>query len=107
MFSKKQHDFIKNVTLYFLPIVVVLLWLAYIREYDSKIFYMQGAILVLILTFNILLKIDSKLYLGDGIMFVDDSDPNKLICRMELDSNLDDICNKETLTFIVKKAILD
>ena len=107
MFSKKQHDFIKNLALYFLPLAVVILWLAYIREYDSKIFYMQGAIIILILAFNILLKIDSKLYFGDGVMFIDDSNPDKLICRMELDSNINDILDKESLTFIVKKAFLD
>ena len=51
--------------------------------------------------------VDSKLYLGDGVMFIDDSNPDKLICRMELDSNINDILDKESLTFIVKKAFLD
>ena len=107
MFSKKQHDFIKALGLYILPLITVVLWFIYNIEYDSKIFYIQGCILGLILSFNTLLKIDSKLYLGNGIMFVDNSDPDRLVCRMELNSDLDDILDNESITFIVKKAILD
>lgn len=107
MFSKKQHDVVKALGLYILPLIAAVLWFIYNIEYDSKIFYIQGCMLGLILAFNTLLKIDSKLYSGNGTMFIDDSDPDRLVCRMELDSDLDDILDKESITFIVKKAILD
>lgn len=107
MFSKKQHDIVKALGLYILPLIAAVLWFIYNIECDSKIFYIQGCILGLVLAFNTLLKIDSKLYLGNGVMFVDNSDPDRLVCRMELDSDLDDILDKKSITFIVKKAILD
>ena len=107
MLSTKQYSFIKNLIAYALPLVVVCLWLVYLKSWDPTIFYLQGALICIIWVCNVLLRIDSKLYLGDGVMFVDDSDPDKLICRIELDSNLSDVASKESLTFIVKKAFLD
>lgn len=107
MFSKKQHDFIKALGLYILPLIAAVLWLIYNIEYDSKTFYVQGCILGLILAFNTLIKIDSKLYLGNGVMFIDDSDPDRLVCRMELDSDLDDILDNSEIVFMVKRAILE
>lgn len=107
MLSTKQYSFIKNLIAYALPLIVVGLWLIYIKSLDPKIFYLQGALICIIWVSNLLLRIDSKLYLGDGVMFVDDSDPDRLICRIELDSNLSDVASKESLTFIVKKAFLD
>ena len=107
MLSTKQYSFIKNLIAYALPLVVAGLWLVYLKSWDPKIFYLQGALICIIWVCNVLLRIDSKLYLGDGVMFVDDSDPDKLICRIELDSNLSGVASKDSLTFIVKKAFLD
>lgn len=54
-----------------------------------------------------LLKISSNKYAGDGTMFVDNSDPEKSVYRMELNSDVELLADKDSVTFMVKKAILD
>lgn len=107
MFDNKTYDILKYVAQIVLPAVGTLcfalntIWgLPFGKE-------IVGTITVLDAFLGAILKISTNSYTGDGVMFVDDSDPNKSVYRMELNSDVELLADKDSVTFQVKKAILD
>lgn len=107
MFSNKTYDVIKYIAQYLLPALGTLYFTIsqiWGLPYGEQI---VGTITAIDTCLGILLGISSAKYTGDGVMFVDESDPDKNVYRMELNSAIELLANKDSVTFMVKKAVID
>lgn len=107
MFSDKTYDRIKYAAQYVLPALGTLYFALsgiWGLPYGEQV---VGTITAIDTFLGVLLGISSSQYTGDGTMFVDDSDPNKSVYRMELNDAVELLADKNSVTFAVKKAVLD
>lgn len=107
MLSNKQYDILKYVAQYVLPAIGTF-YFALSRiwglPYGEQI---VGTITAVDTFLGVILGISSSKYAGDGVMFVDESDPDKSVYRMELNSAVENLAEKDSVMFYVKKAVLD
>lgn len=106
MFSNKTYDILKLVAQIILPGLGTLYFaLSQIwgLPYGEEI---VGTITAIDTFLGGLLGYSSSKYEGDGVMIVDDTDADKTVYRMELNSNVEDLADKESVIFSVKKAEL-
>lgn len=105
--SNKTYDILKYIAQIVLPALGALYFALtkwWPLPYGAEV---VGTITAIDTFLGALLKISSNNYEGDGVMFVDDSDPEKSIYRMELNSDIELLGEKDSVTFAVRKAILD
>jgi len=107
MFSNDTYDKLKWVAQILLPGISTLwftissLWQL---PYAAQIL---GTIAAINLFVGGLVGISKSNYPGDGTMIVDTSDPDKDIYRMELSDPVEDLSNKDSVTFKVKHMRID
>jgi len=102
MFSDDTYNALKWVAQYFLPALGTLyftLCSIWGLPYGEQVL---GTITAVDLFVGGLLGISKRNYTGDGTMIVDTSDPEKDVYRMELNDELDNLANKDSITFKVK-----
>lgn len=101
--SNKLYDILKWIAQYFLPALATL-WIAMAKIWNLPYGTEIGAtITALDLFLGAVLGISSANYQGDGIMKINESDPEKDIYSLELNGNVEDLANKSTITFKVVK----
>lgn len=106
MLSNKTYDILKFVAQLVLPGIGTLYFaLSQIwgLPYGEEI---VGTITAIDTFLGGLLGYSSSKYEGDGVMIVDDTDEDKTVYRMELNSNVEDLANKDSVIFYVKTAEL-
>ena len=106
MFSNKTYDILKLIAQIILPGLGTLYFaLSQIwgLPYGEEI---VGTIAAIDTFLGGLLGYSSKKYEGDGVMIVDDSNPEKTVYRMELNSDIELLADKDSVIFSVKKAEL-
>lgn len=101
MFTNDTYDKLKWVAQFLLPGIGTL-WFTISSiwglPYGEQVL---GTITAVDLFLGGLLGLSSKNYNGDGVMIVDTSNPEKDIYRMELNDPLEDLANKDSVTFKV------
>lgn len=101
--NSKVYDCLKWIAQYFLPALATL-WIALAKvwglPYGSEI----GATLsALDLFLGAILGISSHNYKGDGSIVVNETDPTKDVYTLEYDGDINEIAEKKSVTFTVKK----
>ncbi len=99
MFSNATYDKLKWVAQYLLPGLGTL-WFAVSSiwglPYGEQV---VGTITAIDAFLGMLLGLSSSSYSGDGVMIVDTSNPDRDIYRMELNNPIEDLSDKESVTF--------
>lgn len=98
-FDDKVYDVLKYVAQYVLPGLGTLYFaLAQIwgLPYGQEV---VGTITAIDTFLGVLLGISAKSYQGDGTLHIDTSNPNKDTYRFEINTPLEDIPGKKTVTF--------
>lgn len=102
-FSNKTYDRLKWIAQYFLPALGTL-WIAVAKiwglPYGAEI---GGTIAAIDLFLGTVLGISSNNYKGDGQLVVNTDDPEKDIFTLEYDGDIEEIAEKNSVTFMVKK----
>lgn len=104
MFTNKTYDILKWIAQYLLPgfgtfwFAISSIWGIPCGE------QVLGTITAFDTFLGIILGISSSGYEGDGVMIVNTSDPERDIYRMELNHPVEDLDNKEQVTFKVIKT---
>lgn len=102
MFTNEQYDILKKIAQYILPALGTLYFTLsgiWGLPYGEQI---VGTLTAIDTFLGILLGISSKNYAGDGIMIVDTSNPEKDVYRMELEDDVENLSQKEYVTFRVQ-----
>ena len=101
--SNKAYDVIKWIAQYFLPALATL-WITLAKIWGLPYGTEIGATITGIdLFLGAILGISSQSYKGDGTMTVDTSDEAKDVYSLNLNVPVEDLANKETITFKVNK----
>lgn len=101
--SNKVYDRMKWVAQYLLPALEAL-WLALAKIWGFPYGTEIGATIAALDVFlGVVLGISSKNYKGDGELIVNTDDPEKDVFTLEYDGDLNEIAEKDSVTFIVKK----
>ena len=102
MFTNEQYDILKKIAQYILPALGTLYFTLsgiWGLPYGEQI---VGTLTAIDTFLGILLGISKKNYAGDGIMIVDTSNPEKDVYRMELEDDVENLSQKEYVTFRVQ-----
>lgn len=101
--SNKVYDTLKWIAQYFLPALATL-WIALAKVWGLPYGAEIGATISAIdLFLGAILGISSANYKGDGTMIVNTDDPEKDVYTLEYDGDLNDIAEKKSVTFKIKK----
>ena len=101
--SNKWYDRLKWVAQYLLPALETL-WLALAKIWGFPYGTEIGATIAALDVFlGVVLGISSHNYKGDGDLIVNTDDPEKDIFTLEYDGDLNEIADKKSVTFVVKK----
>ena len=102
-FTNKVYDKLKWVALYLLPALATL-WLALGKIWSFPYTTEIGATISAVdLFLAAILKISKSNYKGDGELVVNTDDPEKDVFTLEYDGDLNEIADKDSVTFLVKK----
>ena len=102
-FSNKTYDRVKWFAQYFVPALTTL-WLALGKIWSFPYTVEIGATLSAIDIFlGALLGISKGNYQGDGSMVVNTEDPTKDVYTLNFNGDLNEIADKKSVTFMVKK----
>lgn len=101
--SNKWYDRLKWVAQYLLPALETL-WLALAKIWGFPYGTEIGATIAALDVFlGVVLGISSHNYKGDGDLIVNTDDPEKDVFTLEYDGDLNEIADKKSVTFVVKK----
>lgn len=101
--SNKVYDRLKWVAQYFLPAAATL-WMTVAKIWNLPYGVEIGATVSAIdLFLGAVLGISSLNYQGDGVMNINESDPEKDVYSLELNGGLEELAEKKTITFKVVK----
>jgi hypothetical protein len=101
--DNKTYDVIKWIAQYFLPALATL-WITLAKIWNLPYGTEIGATITGIdLFLGAILGISSQNYKGDGTMTVDTSDEAKDVYSLNLNAPVEELANKETITFKVNK----
>ena len=102
-FSNKTYDRVKWFAQYFVPALTTL-WLALGKIWSFPYTVEIGATLsALDIFLGALLGISKSNYQGDGSMVVNTEDPTKDVYTLNFNGDLNEIADKKSVTFMVKK----
>lgn len=102
-FSNKTYDRVKWFAQYFVPALTTL-WLTLGKIWSFPYTVEIGATLSAIDIFlGALLGISKSNYQGDGSMVVNTEDPTKDVYTLNFNGDLNEIADKKSVTFMVKK----
>ena len=106
MFSNATYDKLKWIAQYLLPGLGTL-WFA-ISSIWGLPFGEQvvGTITALDTFLGVLLGFSSSAYDGDGTMIIDTSNPDRDIYRMELNNPVEDLSDKDSVTFRIIRGTI-
>lgn len=101
--SNKTYDTLKWIAQYLLPALTTL-WIALAKVWGLPYGTEIGATLSAIdLFLGAVLGISSNNYKGDGTIVVNENDPTKDVYTLEYDGDINEIADKKSVTFTVKK----
>lgn len=101
--NNKTYDTLKWIAQILLPAITTL-WIALAKiwgfPYAAEI---GGTLSAIDLALGAILGISSSNYQGDGKITVNETDPTKDVYTLEYDGDINEIANKDSVTFKVKK----